>query len=120
VKEAELQLKTRKQEFDEWLAVQKLAQDSTLRRYQIDAQFKAGFTADNMTLDAEADIAAMEGALRARKQAHDEKVHADKMDLEHRKLDQAAAMQSADHSHEADLQENELDAAPAPAQAQGE
>lgn len=117
IKEADLQLRTRKQEFDEWLAVQKLAQDSTLRRYMIDAQFKAGFTSDNMTLDAEADIAAMQGALNARKQAHAEKVHADKMVLEHRKIDAQAASQSADmahdafmqddqHNHEADMQAN--------------
>jgi hypothetical protein len=134
IKQADFDLKTRKQNFDEWMAVQKLAADKELRRYAIDAQFKAGFTSDQLNADVSADEAAMDHAMTSMKLEHARAQHLDKMALAHRKLDQdmftagagqqhdmnmqgdaqdhAAGMQSTDHAHEASMQA----AAPAPAQ----
>lgn len=52
IKEQELRLKTQDQAAAQDLAIKKAAMDYTLRRYQIDAQFKAQYTAQQSEQDA--------------------------------------------------------------------
>jgi hypothetical protein len=123
IKQADLDLKTRKQNFDEWMAVQKLASDNQLRRYAIDAQFKANFSSAQFEADVSADEEAMNHIMSVHKLETAAAQHRDKMALEHRKLDQSAASQGAAQDHELGMQQDDQAheasmqaAAPAPAQ----
>lgn len=104
IKEAELELKRQAQEFEQNFEIAKLAQESTLKRYAIDAQWAAGFTQKNLELDASAEEAAVRAALDARKQQHAENTLA-AQDQQHQ--ERLAAEQSArdqDQAHERDIQ----------------
>lgn len=96
IKQAELALKQAAQAFDQELQIRKLAQDFTLRRYQIDAQFKADYTQANLEQDAAADEAALKGAMDTVRMAHD---HA----MDRREQDRADAQQA----HEQQLAEQQ-------------
>lgn len=68
IKESELQLKREESAIKTDLENKKLADDFTLRRYQIDAQFKANYTEQQL----EADAGQQERWLAAQNQAHDQ------------------------------------------------
>jgi hypothetical protein len=72
IKQAELQLKQQQQQFTQDLELRKLAQDYTLRLYQIDAQFKADYQESDLERDSAADEAALKGAMDVRRQQHAE------------------------------------------------
>lgn len=125
VKQAQLELDAKKQAFDQWLAVQRLVSDNQLRRYQIDAQFKAGFTSDQLNADMRAEEAAWGHLMDATKMMRAHQQHEDKMALAHRQLDHQTVGAAADMAHEAGMQANEHDheaemQANEPAPAQGE
>lgn len=74
IKQAELTLQQQKQEFDQELAIRKMSMDFTLRRYQIDAQFKANYTQANLEADAAQEEAALEGAMSIAHQRHEQQM----------------------------------------------
>lgn len=104
IKEAELQLKTRKQEFDENFQVAKLAQDSTLRRYAIDAQWASTFSQQQEELDAAADESSIRTLLDARRQTHAENTLALQSQQHDTKLADDANQSQLDREHERDMQ----------------
>jgi hypothetical protein len=80
IKQAELALKQQQQSFDQEIEIRKMANDFVLRRYQIDAQFKATYSQANLDADAAAQEAELKGVMTAHGMAHDaimaEKTHA--------------------------------------------
>ena len=107
IKEAELQLKQKQMLLDNDIALKKAADDFTLRRYAIDAQYKVNYTEAQMEADAgqqerwlAAQGQAHEQALSMHQQAFDQSQAADQQDFEQ---DQAAqASQAAQNGGEGD------------------
>jgi hypothetical protein len=71
IKQAELSLKQQQQQFDQELEIRKMAQDFTLRRYQIDAQFHADYTQATLETDAAQEEAALRGAMDVHRMRHE-------------------------------------------------
>lgn len=105
IKEAELQLKREQQERDYDLEVRKMATDFTLRRMQIDAQFKATFTENDLQRDADAESNAISHAVDVRKQFHDEQSAAHEREMAQADQDHRHAMEQDAQSHEQGMAE---------------
>lgn len=99
IKQAELTLKQQQQEFDQELALAKLATDTTLKRYQIDAQFKAQFTQQDTEIDAAHEEVALEHAMSLAKMQHEHQMAEKEHDLE---------VQKHMHDREVAAQEQEM------------
>lgn len=93
MKEAELRLKREQQERDHALEVRRLANEFTLRRYAIDAQWHAKYTQRELEIDAEQEAQAIQLALDVRKQIHAEEQAA--REFEQAEAERAAAATSA-------------------------
>lgn len=113
IKEAELQLKQKQSDMDHQIELAKLSQDFTLRRYQIDAQFKVDYTQQNLEQDAARDQQAIEGHIALQQQAHDHAVAAHNQDLatQQQQFEQSQAQDQQAHSQ--DIAQQEVDK-PAP------
>lgn len=111
IKEAELQLKREQSVRDYDLEVRKMANDFTLRRYQIDAQFKAAFTENDLQRDSDAEANALNIALDVRKHMHEV------ADAEHSRQ-MAEQDQAHRHAMERDAQAHEQSLAEQQAAAQ--
>lgn len=64
IKQAELQLKQREQDMHHEIELKKLALEDTLRRYQIDAQFHANYSAAQLDADAEQERQYLDAAIQ--------------------------------------------------------
>jgi hypothetical protein len=115
IKSDELKLSEKKSDQQYDLELRKMAMEFTLKRYQIDAQFKANYTEQQAELDARA----AESFLRMRSESADT-AHSQMMDTAGHALD----VQDQMHSHAMDLkdqdQEDAADAADAAEPAEGE
>jgi len=105
IKEAELQLKQKQLILDNEIALKKAADDFTLRRYAIDAQYKATYSEQQMEADASAQerwLAAQDQAhgqaLAMHQQAHDQALAQQQQQFEQ----QQAAQQAAQGSDQSD------------------
>jgi hypothetical protein len=117
VKSAELTLKQQQQAFDQELEIRKMANDFVLRRYQIDAQFKASYSQANLEADAASQEAELKGVMDAHSQMHDQAIERHKAALAAQSQDHDQALARDAQSHEQDMAEQE--AASQAAQSQG-
>jgi hypothetical protein len=104
IKQAELELKQRQQEWKEKFDLLKLSEEVTLRRYQIDSQFHTEHTRMMEELDAAADESAMRLILDGRRQAHAERVQDDTNTNARNNIAHEAVQAHLDRTHAADLQ----------------
>jgi hypothetical protein len=104
IKQAELDLKTRTQEFNESFQIAKLAQDSTLKRYQIDSQFDAQHTQLMEQLDAQSDVESIKAIIAGQKLVHAERASARQTAQAEAARQHEAEQNDADRMHEAGMQ----------------
>lgn len=93
IKEAELQMKREESIRKHDIEVRKMANDFTLRRYAIDAQFHSTYTQADLQRDSDAEAQAISLALDIRNQMHTE---------ENAQHSQAMAEQDQAHQHSMD------------------
>lgn len=70
-KKDELSLKEKQMDLDHAFKLRELAENSVLKRYQIDAQFHAAYTAANMADDTKREIAEIDATLEAHTRIND-------------------------------------------------
>lgn len=127
IKQAELQLKQADQEFNHNFKIVQLAQQSALRRYAIDAQYKSVHPEKMLELDAASDETAVRTAMDAQKMQNAKETAAGQAqmadaqrqhDAQQAQLDrqQEASQNAQQQAHEQDMQAN----APQPAAPAGE
>lgn len=110
MKQAELQQEERKMQFDQQLALAKLAQDSTLRRYAIDAQFKSTFTQQQFDADAADTERQIQGHLDAQQQSHSQAVDAHNQALASQNQQHQQELAQAQQQHDQQIAQQQADA----------
>jgi hypothetical protein len=107
MKEAELRQKEMAAQRDYELEVRKMANDFTLRRYQIDAQFRAQFTEGELERDAAQQADAISLALDIRKQMHAEEDAQHARDLAAQDQEHRQGMERDAQAHDQQMAEQQ-------------
>lgn len=107
IKQAEMMLKQRQQAFDEQLEIRKLANEFTLRRYQIDAQFKSDFTQMNLEADARAEEAALSGTMDVIRHQHDTRMAEHERAMAQQQQEHEQSLAEAQQAHDQEMAERQ-------------
>lgn len=119
IKQAELTLKQDDQRFKQELEIRRMAQDFTLRRYEIDAKYDAAFTQRQLEIDAQHEEAALTGAMDIHRMGHEQQMAERAHSLEEQRQNHEQSLSEASQSHEQEMAERQTAAAEAAASQAG-